>query len=131
MALAHGAGNRRTGVQSSPDQYGGMGRKERALFDEKTARIRPTAELSKRAKFTREDVLKFDVEMPSRRRQSSPCQRSDGQDRRMGRRELGGIEVRGMHVDFHENNDLQRSKQHAGLQAAEIQIHDGSGELGV
>ena len=51
------------------------------------------------------------------------CHCSDGQDRRMGREGLAGIEVRSKHVDMYESSDMQRLKQHAGLQAAKIQIH--------
>ena len=41
----------------------------------------------------------------------------------MGRRELGGIEIRGKHVDLDESSDVQWSKQHARLQSAKFQIH--------
>ena len=40
----------------------------------------------------------------------------------MGRGKLGGIEVRGKDVDLHESCDLQRSKQHARVQAASESI---------
>ena len=52
LALAPGAGNRRTGVQNSSDQNGGMGSKKR-LFGEKSGRVWPNAELSARVKFTK------------------------------------------------------------------------------
>ena len=49
----------------------------------------------------------------------------------MGRRELGDVQVRDKHVDIYEGSDLQWSKQHAELQVAKNQIHNGSRELGV
>ena len=59
------------------------------------------------------------------------CHDNDGQDRRMGRGELDGIEIRDKYVDLHENSNTQRSKQRARLQTTKIQIHHGSSELNV
>ena len=43
---------------------------------------------------------------------------------------VGGTRIRGMHVDIFEISDMQWSKQHAGLQAPQIQIRYGSREMG-
>ena len=59
------------------------------------------------------------------------CHRSDGRDRRLGGRKLGRIQIRGKHVDIYESSDMQWAKPHAELQALQIQVHDGSRELGV
>ena len=44
---------------------------------------------------------------------------------------LGRIQVRSKHVDQHQGCDLQRSKDHARIQAPQIQIHHGTSDLGV
>ena len=57
MAPAPGARDRRTNVQTTSNQYNGMGRKE-GHFEKRTARVWPNAELSAGDKFTRENVVK-------------------------------------------------------------------------
>ena len=108
LALAPGAGNRRTGAQNSFDDLGSMGTK-RNLFDEKTGRSGTNAELSERAKYTREYVLRqfgqpfvddrIDLENANQTKAelSSPMALMDkigGWDEET----LGTIQIRGKHV---------------------------------
>ena len=113
---------------------------KRILFDEKMGRAWPKADLSARAKFMREYVLrqfwqsfvedKFDREsaIPTKAEFSYAIIVMDKiggwEEGKMGR-----IWIRSKCVEFHENSDVQWATQHAELHALQILIFCGSSEL--